>query len=106
MNKITVVKRNGQKEPLAVEKWQAQIAKVQQEGQQDQVKTQLDQQKLQVQKDIATSQLAREFVIHRGDQAKEAAAQQHAQHEADREQTARYRLEVYWVLAFPYSPQV
>ena len=28
MNKITVVKRNGQKEPLAVEKWQAQIAKV------------------------------------------------------------------------------
>jgi len=28
MNKITVVKRSGNKEPLAVEKWQAQIAKV------------------------------------------------------------------------------
>ena len=28
MSKITVIKRNGNKEPLAVEKWQAQIAKV------------------------------------------------------------------------------
>ena len=28
MNKITVIKRSGSKEPLAVEKWQAQIAKV------------------------------------------------------------------------------
>jgi len=28
MNKITVIKRSGNKEPLAVEKWQAQIAKV------------------------------------------------------------------------------
>ena len=28
MNKIIVTKRNGQKEPLAVEKWQAQVAKV------------------------------------------------------------------------------
>jgi uncharacterized protein YdbL (DUF1318 family) len=76
---------------------QAQIAKVQQEGQQGQIKTQLDQQKLQVQKDIATSQLAREFVIHRGDQVKEEAAQQHVQHEADREHglgTAQYGLDV------------
>ena len=28
MNKITVIKRNGNKEPLSVEKWQAQVAKV------------------------------------------------------------------------------
>lgn len=28
MTKITVIKRNGEREPLAVEKWQAQIAKV------------------------------------------------------------------------------
>lgn len=28
MTKITVIKRNGNKEPLAVEKWQAQVAKV------------------------------------------------------------------------------
>jgi ribonucleoside-diphosphate reductase alpha chain len=28
MNKITVIKRNGQKEPLTIEKWQSQIAKV------------------------------------------------------------------------------
>ena len=28
MNQIIVIKRNGKKEPLAVEKWQAQIAKV------------------------------------------------------------------------------
>ena len=28
MNKITVTKRNGNKEQLAVEKWQAQVAKV------------------------------------------------------------------------------
>ena len=28
MNKITVIKRNGQKEPLNLEKWQQQIAKV------------------------------------------------------------------------------
>ncbi len=28
MNKITVIKRNGNREPLAVEKWQAQVAKV------------------------------------------------------------------------------
>ena len=28
MNKITVIKRNGQKEPLNLEKWQHQIAKV------------------------------------------------------------------------------
>jgi ribonucleoside-diphosphate reductase alpha chain len=28
MNKITVIKRSGNKEPLAVEKWQAQVAKV------------------------------------------------------------------------------
>ena len=28
MNKITVIKRNGSREPLAVEKWQAQVAKV------------------------------------------------------------------------------
>jgi len=28
MNKITVIKRNGEKEPLTIEKWQAQVAKV------------------------------------------------------------------------------
>ena len=28
MNKITVIKRNGDKEPLTIEKWQAQVAKV------------------------------------------------------------------------------
>ena len=28
MNRITVIKRSGSKEPLAVEKWQAQVAKV------------------------------------------------------------------------------
>jgi hypothetical protein len=28
MSKITVIKRNGSREPLAVEKWQAQVAKV------------------------------------------------------------------------------
>ena len=28
MNNITVIKRNGQKEPLMIEKWQAQVAKV------------------------------------------------------------------------------
>lgn len=28
MNKITVIKRNGQREPLTIEKWQSQIAKV------------------------------------------------------------------------------
>ena len=28
MTKITVIKRNGNKEPLTIEKWQAQIAKV------------------------------------------------------------------------------
>jgi len=28
MTKITVIKRSGNREPLAVEKWQAQVAKV------------------------------------------------------------------------------
>jgi hypothetical protein len=28
MSKITVIKRSGNREPLAVEKWQAQVAKV------------------------------------------------------------------------------
>jgi len=28
MNKITVIKRDGSREPLMIEKWQAQVAKV------------------------------------------------------------------------------